>query len=475
MPPKAKKNAGEQNLMERKKDAIVAWFGRRKPDTMNVIEVAIQNDWTADKSLKPGGKFKDLLKELIHEGRVQQKKCGTATVFYTFPSNQIANVITKSNELAGKLDETKIILEKKKIEYRQLLIGREDTYDRQVLLLQQDHFQSKLDQIQNEINQYSDNDPLFVNELENQIRKMIECINISTERIFLLLRFYTNINAFDNSSPEEILNNVGLDLNQLDYVLPPWEISLYNPKHNHTNNNTNTNDNNRINDTKYINNFDNTNNSHFASFDRIKQWPKPLLLPTTVTYFRPEQFIPFNPNQKVDNMNNKVVNMIQQKSNDDKTTLTNTITMHDLDNTNPVDYNDNKNNTQFTQDIAILDNRTTPKTSTPTHDPSTPPTKRPPTRIIKRVFVAKPKLPDQTSTCVDGAATHGDSHERTSAHTTIQSTSGITPAPGVTRIVKRVVVKKKVVPVNSVDMDDENKNTINQSNAINNGMVDDNI
>jgi hypothetical protein len=288
MPPK--KNKNERNVAEMKKDAIVAWFCRRKPETMNVIEVAIQNDWTADKSLKPGGKLKDLMKELLEEGRIQQKKCGTATVFYAFPSTEIVQNVNDLQAKSRELEQLNKQLEQKKADYRRLIIGREASSDREVYKLQCQHFEKKRHDLNSKIHLFRDNDPEFVNQLETKIIEILQGINIETENIFLLARFFLRLGMFNGMGYDEMMKTLGVsDPDTFDYVQIPSRLlkCFHKDGNDNTNDNANDNTNDNANDNNPKNDYKN------EIIHLITQRPKPVIIPTSTTFIPPILFAPF--------------------------------------------------------------------------------------------------------------------------------------------------------------------------------------
>ncbi|XP_076244366.1 meiotic nuclear division protein 1 homolog isoform X2 [Calliopsis andreniformis] len=156
---------------------------------------------------------KDVLQTLVDDGLVRSEKIGTSVYFWTFPGENITAIEHRISKASKKIVEAEFKLQKLKEACEKEKIGKEDTEERQALLLELEELKAKEDQLRKQIAKFSDADPEVVAKLGEKVKEYKEATNTWTDNIFAIQTWCKT--KFD--IPEESLNKQFNIPDDLDY------------------------------------------------------------------------------------------------------------------------------------------------------------------------------------------------------------------------------------------------------------------
>ncbi|GLV34459.1 hypothetical protein CBL_09707 [Carabus blaptoides fortunei] len=135
---------------------------------------------------------KEVIQCLVDDGLVDTDKIGTSVYYWAYPSKAKHQKKRKLDELSDKVEESR----KRQKKTEEMLvcskIGRENTDERQALLVAITDLQLEHDSLLKELQKYKDNDPEILKQLQNQSTLAKEAANRWTDNMFAIKSWCKN-------------------------------------------------------------------------------------------------------------------------------------------------------------------------------------------------------------------------------------------------------------------------------------------
>lgn len=132
----------------------------------------------------PSQSVKDLLKELVGDDEVDTDKIGSSTYFWAFPSKKQQTLKRKAEEADSKLKKLKKNVEDKDQALQSLDI--EEVEGRMHLKAALDRLKNERDIKKAQFEKMKFNNPVYMDELKKEIKKMKTNLNLWAENIYIL-------------------------------------------------------------------------------------------------------------------------------------------------------------------------------------------------------------------------------------------------------------------------------------------------
>ncbi|KAI5962478.1 MND1 [Candida pseudojiufengensis] len=171
MPPKAKK--GKSN--EEKQQDLLNWF-HSEHDFYTLKEI----EQKASKNCKISSiQIKELVTSLINEGLIEQEKCGTTNLYWSFKYNQIKILEDKRDKLNKEIVDKEKYIQELKVKLQNLQQERslDQMPDRNEKLIELEQLNTEIQNSNSKLNQFN-----MINNADD-IKSKIEFFNDSIETL----------------------------------------------------------------------------------------------------------------------------------------------------------------------------------------------------------------------------------------------------------------------------------------------------
>jgi DNA-binding transcriptional regulator GbsR (MarR family) len=157
---------------------------------------------------------KEVAAALVDDGDVMLDKIGTSNYYWSFPSQTLISKTNIIDKLNAEIDEAKRKRDELAEEEAKLLIGREETEEREAKLKELEELRSRNEELKTELQKYSEFDPDVVADMVADAQEARDAANRWTDNIFTVRKWCTE----QFSVEEDTFNqNFGVP-SELDYV-----------------------------------------------------------------------------------------------------------------------------------------------------------------------------------------------------------------------------------------------------------------
>ncbi|ELU07005.1 hypothetical protein CAPTEDRAFT_204610 [Capitella teleta] len=143
---------------------------------------------------------KEILTSLVDDAMVDTEKIGTSVYFWAFPSKASQSRKRKIGELENTLVETgkkRKLLEENVLQAK---VGREDTDNREEILMQLAKKEAELHELKSELEKYRECDPEVMQQMKEDVVVAKEAVNRWTDNVFSVKSWIKNKFSFDDST-----------------------------------------------------------------------------------------------------------------------------------------------------------------------------------------------------------------------------------------------------------------------------------
>ncbi|KAF6253902.1 putative MND1 domain-containing protein [Scenedesmus sp. NREL 46B-D3] len=130
--------------------------------------------------------IKEVLQSLVDDGMVNQEKIGSSNYFWAFPAEQSTKIINDIERTKHEIAAAEKRQQEMVSQVQQAKQGKEDSSDREQLMIQLRQLQAEVEAQQQELQQYADSDPELLAHLSQAAQYAREAANRWQENVFAL-------------------------------------------------------------------------------------------------------------------------------------------------------------------------------------------------------------------------------------------------------------------------------------------------